>query len=105
MNILVNLKDDDFERYDLPWILWISFWAYRFPVNNLCFALDQGGKRDFKSVFIVKFKVLCDTFLVSLAVHLRVRVRDIWPWRVSEYLQAPQLGNLEGYDGKARRHI
>ena len=54
MNILENRTDDNFETYDFLWILWISFWAFGFPAKNLCFALDSGGNRDFKSVFIIK---------------------------------------------------
>ena len=40
MIIFENRKDDNFKSYDFLWILWISFWANRFAVNNLYFALD-----------------------------------------------------------------
>ena len=38
MNFFGNRKDASFETYDFLWILRILLWAYRFTVDNLCFA-------------------------------------------------------------------
>ena len=52
MNMRENRKDDNLETYDFLRILWISFGASRFPVNNVCWIKEVIGV--FTSVFIIK---------------------------------------------------
>ena len=52
MNMREKRKDDNLETYDFLWILWISFEASRFPVNNVCWIKEV--IRVFECVFIIK---------------------------------------------------